>query len=76
MSKIVIALFFLAVSSAASAETYAECLKRVLDEQAKCETPCAKSEAACTKCNEGVRRMQKRCEEQTRDGEARKQESP
>lgn len=75
MSKIVIALCCFAISSVASAETYAECLKRVLDEQVKCEAPCAKSEASCTKCQEGVRRMQKRCEEQTRDGEADKRES-
>lgn len=68
MSKIIVAAGFLAISCAASAETYDECLKRVLDAQVKCEVPCAKSEDACSKCNEGVRRMQKRCEEQTRNG--------
>jgi hypothetical protein len=70
MSKIIIAACFLMLSYAAAAETYGECLKRVLDAQAKCEAPCTKSEEACRKCNEGVRRMQKRCEETTRDAEA------
>jgi hypothetical protein len=75
MSRIFIAACFLAISCAAPAETYDECLKRVLDAQVKCEVPCSKSEEACSKCNEGVRRMQKRCEEQTRNGAAGKRES-
>jgi hypothetical protein len=75
MSKVIVAACFLAMSYTASAETYGECLKRVLDQQAKCEAPCTKSAEACRKCNEGVRRMQKRCEEQTRDGEAGERKS-
>jgi hypothetical protein len=67
MSKVIVAACFLAMSYTASAETYGECLKRVLDQQAKCEAPCTKSEEACRKCNEGVRRMQKRCESQSKD---------
>ena len=74
MSRIFIAACLLAIASAASAETYDECLKRVLDAQVKCEVPCAKSEEACRQCNEGVRRMQKRCEEQTRNGATAKHE--
>lgn len=70
MSKIIVTACFLMLSYAATAETYGECLKRVLDRQAKCEAPCTKSEEACRKCNEDIRRAQKRCEETTRDAGA------
>lgn len=74
MSKIIAAACLFAIAQVAAAETYDECLKRVLDAQVKCEVPCAKSEEACSKCNEGVRRMQQRCEDQTRKGETGKRE--
>ena len=73
MSKVLAAACFLLLCLAASAETYDECIQRVLAEQAKCEVPCSKSEQSCRKCNEGVSRMQKRCEDRAKEGPAKSQ---
>jgi hypothetical protein len=71
MNRILGTACFLLLSFAASAETYNECIERVLAEQAKCEVPCSKSEDSCRKCNEGVSRMQKRCEDRAKEGPAK-----